>query len=154
MCDGSAQSRTAFPDLFAKIGTTFGPGNGTTTFNLPDYRDRALMGAGPTNALGTQPGSASHTHQVPAHAHFVPAHSHAVPAHSHTCGATPNFIYVNWHGGDPDYFAVSGHTHPIDGGATNTLPQARFSTENTGPLVTDATSNLQPSATLNVQIKT
>jgi len=35
-CDGSAVSRTMYPDLFAAIGTTYGPGDGSTTFNLPD----------------------------------------------------------------------------------------------------------------------
>ena len=37
LCDGSAVSRTMFPDLFAAIGTTYGAGDGSTTFNLPDY---------------------------------------------------------------------------------------------------------------------
>lgn len=37
-CDGSAVSRTAYADLFAKIGTTYGVGDGSTTFNLPDFR--------------------------------------------------------------------------------------------------------------------
>jgi hypothetical protein len=35
-CDGSAQSRSAFPTLFAAIGTTYGAGDGSTTFNLPN----------------------------------------------------------------------------------------------------------------------
>jgi len=35
-CDGSAVSRTMYPDLFSAIGTTYGPGDGSTTFNLPD----------------------------------------------------------------------------------------------------------------------
>ena len=37
LCDGSAVSRTMFPDLFAAIGTTYGAGDGSTTFNVPDY---------------------------------------------------------------------------------------------------------------------
>lgn len=36
--DGSAVSRTTYSDLFAAIGTTFGSGNGSTTFNVPDLR--------------------------------------------------------------------------------------------------------------------
>jgi microcystin-dependent protein len=35
LCDGSAVSRTTYADLFAVIGTTFGAGDGSTTFNLP-----------------------------------------------------------------------------------------------------------------------
>jgi microcystin-dependent protein len=36
LCDGSAISRTTYSDLFALIGVTYGSGDGTTTFNLPD----------------------------------------------------------------------------------------------------------------------
>lgn len=36
LCDGAAVSRTTYADLFAVIGTTYGPGDGTTTFNVPD----------------------------------------------------------------------------------------------------------------------
>lgn len=42
--DGSAVSRTTYADLFNTIGTTYGPGNGSTTFNLPDSRGRADFG--------------------------------------------------------------------------------------------------------------
>lgn len=44
-CDGSAKSRDADARLFAVIGTTYGAGNGTTTFNLPDFTDRTFWGA-------------------------------------------------------------------------------------------------------------
>lgn len=42
--DGSAVSRTVYSDLYAKIGTAFGSGDGSTTFNLPDYRGMLLRG--------------------------------------------------------------------------------------------------------------
>lgn len=42
--NGAAVSRTAFPELFAAIGTTFGAGDGSTTFNLPDLRGEFLRG--------------------------------------------------------------------------------------------------------------
>lgn len=45
-CDGHAVSRTDFPVLFGVIGTTFGPGDGSTTFNLPDLRGRVPVGVG------------------------------------------------------------------------------------------------------------
>ncbi len=45
-CDGSAVSRTTYAALFAAIGTTFGSGNGTTTFNLPSTPGRELIGSG------------------------------------------------------------------------------------------------------------
>lgn len=44
ICDGSAVSRTTYASLFASIGTAFGIGNGTTTFNLPDLRGRFVRG--------------------------------------------------------------------------------------------------------------
>lgn len=45
LCDGSALSRTTYAELFAKIGTTYGVGDGTTTFNLPNFIDRVVQGA-------------------------------------------------------------------------------------------------------------
>jgi microcystin-dependent protein len=49
---GSAYSRTTYADLFAVIGTTYGAGNGTTTFNVPDLRDRLAIGSGSTYTIG------------------------------------------------------------------------------------------------------
>lgn len=52
LCNGAGVSRTTFSNLFTKIGTTYGTGDGSTTFNIPDLRDRYIIGAN-TNALGT-----------------------------------------------------------------------------------------------------
>ena len=57
--DGSAVSRTTYAALFAAIGTTFGVGNGTTTFNLPDARGR--VAAGKDDMGGTAAGRMSVT---------------------------------------------------------------------------------------------
>ena len=46
ICDGSAVSRTTYAELFAVIGTTWGSGDGSTTFNLPDFQAVAPIGAG------------------------------------------------------------------------------------------------------------
>ena len=46
LCDGSAISRTTYANLFNAIGTSFGTGNGSTTFNIPDGRGGVLRGAG------------------------------------------------------------------------------------------------------------
>lgn len=72
LCQGQAVSRTTYAVLFAAIGTTYGAGDGVTTFNLPDFRGRALVapdaGAGrlgTNNALGNSGGHSqmqSHTH--------------------------------------------------------------------------------------------
>ncbi len=45
-CDGSAYSRTLYDDLYDVIGTSFGVGDGSTTFNVPDFRGRAPIGTG------------------------------------------------------------------------------------------------------------
>lgn len=47
VADGSAVSRTTYAALFAVIGTTYGAGDGSTTFNLPDLRGRAAVGLNP-----------------------------------------------------------------------------------------------------------
>lgn len=49
LCDGSAVSRTTYADLFAVIGTAFGSGDGSTTFNIPDMREATAKGAGLTS---------------------------------------------------------------------------------------------------------
>jgi microcystin-dependent protein len=46
LCDGAAVSRATYAALFSAIGTTWGAGNGTTTFNVPDLRGRTPIGAG------------------------------------------------------------------------------------------------------------
>jgi microcystin-dependent protein len=65
MCDGSAVSRSTYAALFAEIGTTFGAGDGSTTFNLPKIPGRTIIGAGSgagltTRALGATGGEESH----------------------------------------------------------------------------------------------
>lgn len=63
-CNGAAVSRTTYADLFAVIGTTFGAGNGTTTFNLPESRGEFLRGwddgrgVDPSRAFGSFQGDA------------------------------------------------------------------------------------------------
>lgn len=51
LCNGSAVSRTAYSRLFSAIGTTWGGGDGSTTFNLPDMREAAPVGAGTFSAV-------------------------------------------------------------------------------------------------------
>ena len=46
VCDGSAVSRTTYASLFTALGTTWGSGNGSSTFNLPDLRGAFLRGTG------------------------------------------------------------------------------------------------------------
>ena len=53
LCNGAAVSRTGYANLFAAIGTLYGAGNGSTTFNLPDARDRVLQGASGKHSVGS-----------------------------------------------------------------------------------------------------
>ena len=64
LCDGSAVSRTTYADLFAVLGTSHGAGDGSTTFNLPDLRDRFVRGKGASSAIGDTGGAATHVHAV------------------------------------------------------------------------------------------
>lgn len=59
LCDGAAVSRATYADLFAVIGTNYGAGDGTTTFNVPDLRGRFLRGV--DGAAGNDPDSSSRT---------------------------------------------------------------------------------------------
>lgn len=71
-CNGSAVSRTTYPALFAVIGTTFGAGNGTTTFNLPDLRGEFIRGF--DDGKGTDTGRTFGTAQadeLKSHRHIV-----------------------------------------------------------------------------------
>lgn len=90
LCDGSAVDRVGFASLFAAIGTTWGIGNGSSTFNIPDLRGRMLIGANGTYPLGSRGGSASMTlgiNNLPVHNHDIddPGHQHSIgdPGHIH-----------------------------------------------------------------------
>jgi microcystin-dependent protein len=59
LCDGSAVSRTTYGDLYAKVGTAWGAGNGSSTFHLPDLRGRFLRGR--DGGVGRDPDRGSRT---------------------------------------------------------------------------------------------
>lgn len=98
-CDGSLVSRTTYAKLFAVIGTTFGAGDGSTTFALPDLRGRTIFGLGssPLNTIGNTGGTFNHTHNVPSHTHSM-SHTHTINppstattsagSHTHSIGNT------------------------------------------------------------------
>lgn len=66
ICDGSAVLRSTFASLFATIGTAYGSGNGTTTFNVPNLQDRFTIGKGNlVTSLGDSGGDFDHSHTTP-----------------------------------------------------------------------------------------
>lgn len=91
-CDGSAVSRASFPLLFAAIGTAWGIGDGSTTFNLPDMRGRTFAGVDAsqgrlTNASDAAFGASAALGNVGGN-QLVQTHTHTTsindPGHTHT----------------------------------------------------------------------
>jgi microcystin-dependent protein len=106
LCDGAEVSRARYANLFREIGETYGVGNGSTTFNLPNLVGRFCRGWGPVSPLdparefgsyqednvkthihGLQPDSHFHTFKDPGHDHELvdPGHIHPIqdPGHQH-----------------------------------------------------------------------
>jgi microcystin-dependent protein len=115
-CDGRAISRTAYPALFAALGTTWGVGDGTSTFNLPDMRGRAPIGAGTgtgltARALGAQTG-----------AETVLLDTTTIPAHTHPNSTSDNESNNHYHGVSITSGAADrglGHSHSLPAVVTN-----------------------------------
>lgn len=145
MCDGSAVSRTTYADLFSAIGTTFGAGNGTTTFNLPDLRQRFPIGkaaSGTGSTLGGSGGTIDHVHSGPSHTHSIGAHTHTM-AHTHS---VPVSGYTRQTGAASSF---PSHVLMSDGGgggvsvpnADGTSGAASSSTTSSQALTTDASGS-------------
>lgn len=78
LCDGQAVSRTTYAKLYSVLGTVYGAGDGSLTFNLPDYRAIFLVGEGGSYSVGTnQYGEVSHV--------LLPSEG-AVQGHTHATG--------------------------------------------------------------------
>lgn len=110
LCDGSAVSRATYADLFAVVGETYGAGDGTTTFNLPDMRQRFPLGlatSGTGSTLGEAGGAIDHQHSTTLAVGNLPAHDHTYStststdgAHSHSSGLSTN--------------TTGNHVHQVD----------------------------------------
>jgi microcystin-dependent protein len=120
LCDGTAVSRSTYSTLFSVLGTTYGAGNGTTTFNVPDLRQRFPLGkaaSGTGATLGATGGLIDHTHTGPSHTHTGPSHTHTGPSHTHTGPAHTHDTVVPITGYGTNATPVSGAMAVSDGGA-------------------------------------
>ncbi len=109
VCNGAAVSRTQYAKLYNAIGIMYGPGDGGTTFNLPDLRGRFPIGVGThidIQQLGESDDQAV-GNRSPTHTHGMSAHVHNL---YHTHGGETAGI------GDLGTTAVGTHTHAYDGG--------------------------------------
>ena len=154
-CDGSAVGRAAYPALFAAVGDAYGPGDEATTFNLPDFRDRVVVGRSATKERGATGGAETHRlaeDEMPSHSHGAGTlaadeageHNHKLDIELEgNSGNTIDVTHAPNSGNiDTGYIDPAGsHTHNISG-----------STANAGGGV--AHNNMQPYGVATVVIKT
>ena len=126
ICNGQAVSRATYAALFVVLGTVFGVGDGSTTFNIPNYVDRMVVGVGGSFAVNQKGGSFDST--LPSHTHVATVadagHLHQANWKATTGGTTA--------GGDPN--SVSNTT-------------AATSVAFTGITVTNAAAGVSPTNT-------
>jgi microcystin-dependent protein len=151
LCRGQTVSRTTYATLFAAIGTTYGVGDGSTTFGLPDLQGRVVAGLEATATRLTSAGSGVDGGTLGANggSQFMQQHNHGITETPHSHGATSGQFVLNQGGG----INTAGNTGWITGGTTS----ANTATASTGITVNNAGSgssqNVQPTIILNYIIK-
>jgi microcystin-dependent protein len=120
LCNGQAVSRSTYASLFAVCGTSYGAGDGSTTFNVPDLRGRVPVGTDTmsTSAANRIPGLTSlgvggGVSSIQLTAANLPSHTHAISAHSHVlsdAGIHTHNIDSHNHGGQTGLQDLT-HTH-------------------------------------------
>jgi microcystin-dependent protein len=121
LAQGQEISRTTYAALFAVMSTTFGIGDGSTTFNLPDLRQRFPIGvaaSGTASALGDEGGDIEHTHTGGSHTHTGPSHTHTMPTHTHTGPSHLHTMPTHTHTFADTSGYESGTDIPVPGGTT------------------------------------
>lgn len=142
-CNGSAVSRTTYSNLFGIISTYFGAGDGSTTFNLPDFRERSLVGAISANAgiavantsggkvwaygsLAEDPfSSLSHSTETWSHTHTISDDSQGSHTHASNHSTTATYSSQSSAGEHTHTYtataATNGHSHTITGGLASSV---------------------------------
>ena len=100
LCDGTAVSRTTYADLFSAIGTTYGAGNGSSTFEVPDMQSRFPIGydGGSSYALAATGGATTDTPTLSGTNAGTTLTAAQIPAHQHG-GVTTGWPSGSWTGG-------------------------------------------------------
>lgn len=153
LCQGQAVSRSTYADLFAVIGTAFGAGDGSTTFNIPDFRGKYPFGtdtSGEGNSVGATFGSKNHTHSMGNHTHGVGSIAGAsAGSHTHSVsGNTQNTAVAHTHslGGStgnssPGTSSAGSHSHSTGQGGGTSPSVAQGALGNSGPTHTHSVSS-------------
>ena len=115
ICDGSEVSRTTYAELFNVIGTSYGSGDGTTTFNLPDKRGRVSVGLDSNdsdfNSIGKHCGEKKHKLNIDE----MPPHNHNILKPRWSTSAGANAVYGSnglGTGSDYDNMGYNGGGQP------------------------------------------
>ena len=148
-CDGSAVSRSTYSALFAIVGTTYGAGDGASTFNLPDLQDNVAIGKSGTKALASTGGAntVASTGNVGGSTANATLTTAQLASHSHSWTAGPP--------GAPYTFPVSpGPGRPGTANTNNTGSGTGHSHNMSANFTGDATSVVQPYLTIIYVIKT
>ena len=149
LCDGSAVSRTTYAALFAVVSTTFGAGDGSTTFNLPNYQGRTPLGVSSSYALASTGGSADA---------IVVSHSHTATSTDagHTHSSPNNNFMVNWTSTYNGAFGVRADygIPSADTAAATASGNASITTTVNTAGVSGTGANLSPYLAINFIIKT
>jgi microcystin-dependent protein len=127
-CDGRAVSRTTFATLFSIISTNWGAGDGSSTFNVPDFRGRVPLGVGTGDsgtlyALGAKGGEEKHQlllAELALHAHAITdlPHNHTQSAHNHL-HSDPGHSHGLSDPGHLHAITDPGHSHTDKSGVSN-----------------------------------
>lgn len=147
ICDGSAVSRNLFAALFAVLGTTYGAGDGSTTFNVPNLAGRLPRGVNGTYTLASTGGADSVTlaqNQLPNHSHSITDPGHT---HNYSQGGQQAAPGTTWRAGDPNTGAIA--TTSSTTGIT--INQSLIGTS--GQVTQVATSLVNPYLAVNYIIK-
>lgn len=151
LVNGQAVSRTTYADLFSAIGTTYGSGDGSSTFNLPDLRGRTIagqddMGGSSANRLTNQSGGLNgDTLGATGGAEIHTLTTAEMPSHNHTGNVD---LRTNWEAGTSSLSPIGTGDARFDGSASS----PSFTTSSTGG--DGAHNNVQPTIILNYIIKT